>query len=111
LPLGSSVCHRDVLGSSSLTTVLLAGVVTENQFVCGLSLACSAHNAAHLSRDEIQTLVGEFADADGHVRYREFCQLTDSGQCPFLPYFAPDSLELIKSINFFVDRRCECTCN
>ena len=37
---------------------LRSGVITENQFVCGLSLCCG--QLAHLNREEIQRIVEQF---------------------------------------------------
>jgi hypothetical protein len=59
---------------------LRSGLVTENQFICGLSLALSAHNAAVLSREEQQSVAAEFLTQTGHVRYRDFCNITDNGE-------------------------------
>ena len=54
-----------------------AGVVTENQFSCGLALACTAKDAAHLSREEVQLLIGAFRTPNG-VQYRNFCRDVDN---------------------------------
>eukprot|EP00042_Codosiga_hollandica_P037034 m.288100 g.288100 ORF g.288100 m.288100 type:complete len:928 (-) comp55034_c0_seq1:99-2882(-) len=56
---------------------LRSGLVTENQFICGLSLACSARDGANLTRDELQLIASEFSNGAGHVKYRDFCQITD----------------------------------
>eukprot|EP00795_Rhopilema_esculentum_P008232 gene8232-14169_t len=50
---------------------LRSGIITENQFVCGLSLCCGSQ--ASLTRDEIQLLVNFYKLPDGRVRYKEFC--------------------------------------
>ena len=58
---------------------LRCGLVTENQFVCGLTLALSAHDSAQVSREEYQAVASAFKNETGHIRYREFCQIADNG--------------------------------
>jgi len=55
---------------------LRSGVVTENQFVCGLSLCCGTQ--ANLSRDEIQLLVSYYKLPDGRIRYKDFCDVMEN---------------------------------
>lgn len=55
---------------------LRSGVITRNQFVCGLSLCCGTQ--ANLSRDEIDMLVEYYQTEDGRVRYKEFCHLMEN---------------------------------
>jgi Ca2+-binding EF-hand superfamily protein len=58
---------------------LHTGFVTENQFVCGLALACAAHDGPKLTRDEIAHVSAQFSNSKGQVNYRDFCKLTDKG--------------------------------
>lgn len=55
---------------------LRSGVITENQFVCGLSLCCGT--IANLSRDEIQQVVDYYRTEDGRVRYKGFCDVMEN---------------------------------
>ncbi|CAB4016979.1 uncharacterized protein LOC110234356 [Paramuricea clavata] len=55
---------------------LRSGIITENQFVCGLSLCCGT--IANLSRDEIQQVVDFYRTEDGRVRYKEFCHMMEN---------------------------------
>ncbi|XP_073251609.1 uncharacterized protein [Porites lutea] len=55
---------------------LRSGEITENQFICGLSLCCGTQ--AHLSRDEIQKVVDVYRQPDGRVRYKEFCDIMEN---------------------------------
>ncbi|BFZ03633.1 hypothetical protein BsWGS_06672 [Bradybaena similaris] len=50
---------------------LRSGLITENQFICGLSLACGKQ--AQLQRPEIQKVLEFYRLPDGRVRYKEFC--------------------------------------
>ena len=58
---------------------LRSGVITANQFVCGLSLAVGKE--AQLDRQEIQRVVEFYRVPDGRVRYRDFCGMMDNGEC------------------------------
>ena len=57
---------RDVVYKNGIRTTeffkdhdkLRSGVITENQFVCGLSLCCG--QLAHLNREEIQKIVEQY---------------------------------------------------
>ena len=57
---------RDVVYKNGIRTTeffkdhdkLRSGVITENQFVCGLSLCCG--QLAHLNREEIQKIVDQY---------------------------------------------------
>ncbi|KAL8564995.1 hypothetical protein ACOMHN_003371 [Nucella lapillus] len=55
---------------------LRSGIITENQFICGLVLA--AGKEAQLSRAEIQKIVEFYRVPDGRVRYREFCDMLEN---------------------------------
>jgi len=55
---------------------LRSGVITENQFVCGLALACGKE--AQLSRQEIQKVVEYYRLPDGRVQYKEFCDAMEN---------------------------------
>lgn len=55
---------------------LRSGIITENQFICGLSLA--AGKEAQLTRQEIQKIVQFYHIPDGRVRYREFCDMLEN---------------------------------
>lgn len=56
---------------------LRSGIITENQFVCGLALACGKE--AHLTRPEIQKVVEFYRLPDGRVLYKDFCDLMENG--------------------------------
>ncbi|XP_002741846.1 uncharacterized protein LOC100373451 [Saccoglossus kowalevskii] len=51
-------------------------IITENQFICGLSLAVGKE--AQLSRSDIQKVVDFYKIPDGRVRYKEFCDLMEN---------------------------------
>ncbi|KAK7002739.1 hypothetical protein BgiMline_004147 [Biomphalaria glabrata] len=55
---------------------LRSGVITDNQFVCGLALACGKE--AQLSRGEIQKLVENYRLPDGRVQYKQFCDAMEN---------------------------------
>lgn len=55
---------------------LRSGEITENQFICGLSLCCGTQ--ANLSREEIQKVVDVYRQPDGRVRYKEFCDIMEN---------------------------------
>ena len=57
---------------------LRSGIITENQFVCGLSLAIGKE--AQLSRAEIQKVVEYYRQPDDRVRYKEFCDMMENGE-------------------------------
>lgn len=57
---------------------LRSGVITDNQFVCGLSLAIGKE--AQLSRGEIQKVVEFYKTDDLRVRYKEFCDMMENGK-------------------------------
>lgn len=75
---------RDVVFKNGIRTTeffrdhdkLRSGVITENQFICGLSLCCGQRG--HLSREEIQRVVDYYRTPDGRVRYKEFCDLMEN---------------------------------
>ncbi|XP_060063466.1 uncharacterized protein LOC132543930 [Ylistrum balloti] len=55
---------------------LRSGIITENQFVCGLALAVGKE--AQLSRAEIQKVVEYYRQPDGRVQYQEFCDMMEN---------------------------------
>ncbi|KXJ27651.1 hypothetical protein AC249_AIPGENE16872 [Exaiptasia diaphana] len=55
---------------------LRSGIITENQFICGLTLCCGSQ--ANLSRNEIQKVVDAFKTDDGRVVYKEFCDMMEN---------------------------------
>ncbi|KAL5019414.1 hypothetical protein ScPMuIL_005136 [Solemya velum] len=55
---------------------LRSGIITENQFVCGLALAVGKE--AQLSRHEIQKIVEYYRQPDGRVLYKEFCDVMEN---------------------------------
>lgn len=57
---------------------LRKGIITENQFVCGLMLC--AGKEAHLTRGEVQKLVDFYKDSEGRVAYKEFCDKMENGE-------------------------------
>lgn len=67
---------------------LRSGIVTENQFKCGLSLAVGKE--AQLSRAEIQKVVEYYRISDDRVQYREFCNIMENGE-----FFTPHNLHAI----------------
>lgn len=63
---------------------LRSGIITENQFVCGLALAVGKE--AQLSRAEIQKIVEYYRQPDGRVLYKEFCDVMENGEYILLLY-------------------------
>ena len=57
---------------------LRSGVITENQFVCSLSLAIGKE--AQLTRPEIQKVLEFYRMSDGRIRYKEFCDMMENGK-------------------------------
>lgn len=55
---------------------LRSGVITRNQFICGLSLCCGTQ--ANLSREEIERVVEHYKTGDDRVRYKEFCHMMEN---------------------------------
>lgn len=55
---------------------LRSGIITENQFICGLTLCCASQ--AGLSREEIQMLVNYHKLPDGRVHYKDFCNAMEN---------------------------------
>ena len=56
---------------------LRSGVITEPQFICGLSLAIGKE--AQLTRPEMQTVVEYYRVDEGRVRYKEFTDMMENG--------------------------------
>ena len=62
------------------------GIITENQFICGLSLCIS--QKAHLTREEINSAIKYFSTSDGRVKYKEFCDIMENGLlCTYYLYY------------------------
>lgn len=57
---------------------LRSGLITENQFICGLSLACGKQ--AQLQRPEIQKVLEFYRLPDGRVQYKAFCDDMENGE-------------------------------
>ncbi|CAK8698532.1 unnamed protein product [Clavelina lepadiformis] len=55
---------------------LRSGIITENQFICGLSIACAKE--AHLSKEEITKLADFYRTPDGRVEYKSFCDIMEN---------------------------------
>lgn len=55
---------------------LRSGVITENQFICGLALACGKE--AQLSRQEIQKVVEYYRLPDGRILYKQFSEAMEN---------------------------------
>ncbi|XP_064617922.1 uncharacterized protein LOC135482031 [Liolophura sinensis] len=55
---------------------LRSGIITENQFICGLALAVGKE--AQLSRGEIQKVVEFYRQSDGRVAYKDFCDIMEN---------------------------------
>jgi len=51
---------------------LRSAIITENQFIRGLTSACSAPKGLQLTANEIESVVSQYR-APGGVRYRDFC--------------------------------------
>ena len=72
---------------------LRSGIITENQFICGLVLA--AGKEAQLSRAEIQKIVEFYRVPDGRVQYREFCDMLENSE--WVSYFFVKSVKQLLS--------------
>jgi len=57
---------------------LRSGIITENQFICGLSLAVGKE--AQLSRADVQKVMEYYRQPDGRVLYKEFCDMMENGK-------------------------------
>lgn len=55
---------------------LRSGIITENQFICGLSLACGKE--AHLTKQEIQKVAVHYKTPDNRVQYKDFCDIMEN---------------------------------
>eukprot|EP00117_Sycon_ciliatum_P041916 scpid16142/ scgid5850/ len=80
------------------------GIVTDNQFICGLMLCCGKQ--AHLNRQDTQLLVEHFRQDAGRVNYRQFCHLLehtymipDLDKKPTQVVYRPTDGELAKTFN------------
>eukprot|EP00730_Choanoeca_flexa_P001347 TRINITY_DN10595_c0_g1_i1.p1 TRINITY_DN10595_c0_g1~~TRINITY_DN10595_c0_g1_i1.p1 ORF type:complete len:844 (+),score=153.32 TRINITY_DN10595_c0_g1_i1:1-2532(+) len=56
---------------------LRSSYITPNQFVCGLSLACTGPAGERLSRNEMQQIADHYS-SDRGVNYRQFCNEVDA---------------------------------
>eukprot|EP00118_Oscarella_pearsei_P007535 m.37336 g.37336 ORF g.37336 m.37336 type:complete len:283 (+) comp32362_c0_seq6:963-1811(+) len=56
---------------------LRSGVITENQFTCGL-LLCFRGKTVQLSREEVQLVADEYRASDGRIHYRQFCHVMEN---------------------------------
>ena len=75
---------------------LRSGVITENQFGCGLALACGKE--AQLSRQEIQKIIEYYRVPDGRVQYKEFCDAMENGELLIIShYFNPSRTSCSKN--------------
>ena len=79
-------CNRDVVYKNGIRTTeffrdhdkLRSGIITENQFICGLSLCLGQR--AQLQREEIHKIVEHYRSSDGRVKYKEFCDLMENSK-------------------------------
>jgi hypothetical protein len=83
---------------------LRSGVITENQFQCGLML-CVGKEAC-LSRGEVQRVADYYKLPDGRVRYKEFCDLMENAfnephldKKPETRVYRPPQGQLSRSLN------------
>ena len=75
---------QDVVSKNEICTTeffkdhdkLRSGIITENQFVCGLSLCCG--QLAHLTCEKIQRIADHFRTEDGRVWYEGFCDMMEN---------------------------------
>eukprot|EP00056_Hartaetosiga_gracilis_P006474 m.96950 g.96950 ORF g.96950 m.96950 type:complete len:944 (+) comp12479_c1_seq2:59-2890(+) len=56
---------------------LRSSFITQNQFECGLSLACSAPGGFRPNRSQVQVLVQHYKNDEGKINYRKFCKHVD----------------------------------
>ena len=82
---------------------LRSGVITENQFLCGLSLGCGKE--AHLSDQEIKMLADYYRTPDNRVQYKAFCDIMENAfnvpgleKQPTIHPVAPPSGALTRSL-------------
>ena len=58
---------------------LRCGAITENQFTNALRMAVGKY--VQLSCPEIKKIVEFYRRCDGHVRYKEFCDMLENSEC------------------------------
>nr|CAB3262790.1 uncharacterized protein LOC100183292 [Phallusia mammillata] len=82
---------------------LRSGIITENQFVCGLSQGCGKQ--AQLTKEEITKLADHFLTEDGRVQYKTFCDIMENAfnvpgleKKPTVHPVAPPSGSLTRSL-------------
>ncbi len=56
---------------------LRTGIITENQFICGLSLFLGQR--LQLTREEMKRIGAHYQLSDGRIRYKDFCDLMENG--------------------------------
>ena len=75
-------CDRVCECLEPLSFIILPGIVTENQFSCGLALACSGRDAPRISREEMASVIALFRAPNGRgVLYRKFADTVDFCSC------------------------------
>jgi len=79
---------------------LRSGIITENQFICGLSLAIGKE--AQLSRQEIQKITEFYRTPDGRVQYKEFSDMMENGMFPFLRNNSDDIVDTTINLNTLI---------
>ena len=57
---------------------LRSGVITKNQFVCGLMLCIKER--VTLTKGEVQKIVDYYVNPDDRVRYMDFCHTMENGK-------------------------------
>ena len=57
---------------------LRSGVITKNQFVCGLMLCIKER--VTLTKGEVQKIVDYYVNPDERVRYMDFCHTMENGK-------------------------------
>ncbi|XP_065652485.1 uncharacterized protein LOC100202524 isoform X2 [Hydra vulgaris] len=94
---------------------LRSGLVTKNQFICGIQLCCGEQ--ANLSSKEIDLLIEHYTSDDGRVRYREFCHVVENAfnvpeleKNPSLNVYRPPVGALAQKPNMLKDEEEERVC-
>lgn len=79
---------------------LRSGVITEQQFICGLSLAIGSE--AQLSRGDMQKVVEFYKRSDARVGYKEFVDMLENGNCLLITFsFLNSDFSIIKFYSSF----------
>ena len=83
---------------------LRSGIITKNQFVCGLTLACAKEG--HLTAYEINKLADYYQTSDGRVQFKPICAIMKHAfnvpnleKQPMVHPVAPPSGSLTRSLN------------